>query len=208
MSGSIEFIKIKFSIFLSDSNNYTKVLLISPKIDACNIKINYFPIPLHFCDHNYDKFFIVDDCQVSKDRNRLLNKSFKIDSKSIWQLFFGGQFVFFRHLSSFEKFSGLFGRKLSSNLFCSPNRWHFRTFIQTENPSCKTRSVQNKMILYHCLSKSAMYKQEKRLVQITLLEQPLPIKWEPQSIIYYLPWKFIFVTLNFCLQSSRNAKGF
>jgi hypothetical protein len=35
---------------------------------------------------------------------------------------------------------------------------------------------KTKMVLYHCLSKSAMYKQEKRLVQITLLEQPLPIK--------------------------------
>ncbi len=33
-----------------------------------------------------------------------------------------------------------------------------------------------KMFLYHCLSKSAMYKQEKRLIQITLLEQPHPIK--------------------------------
>ncbi len=30
-------------------------------------------------------------------------------------------------------------------------------------------------------------------------------KVKPQSIIYYLPCKFIFVTLNFCLQSSRNC---
>jgi hypothetical protein len=35
---------------------------------------------------------------------------------------------------------------------------------------------KTKGILYHCLSKSAMYKQEKNLFQITLLEQPLPIK--------------------------------
>ena len=37
-------------------------------------------------------------------------------------------------------------------------------------------NVTTKMILYHCLSRSAMYKQKKSLLQITLLEQPQPIK--------------------------------
>ena len=68
-------------------------------------------------------------------------------------------------------------------------------------------SISNET-LYHCLSKSAMYKQKKSLLQITLLEQPQPIKCKPPSIIFYFPWKFTFVTLNFCLQISRSAKGF
>jgi hypothetical protein len=56
------------------------------------------------------------------------------------------------------------------------NEFSFLTF-KNKNLRNKNKIVSSlQTFLYHCLSKSAMYKQEKRLFQITLLEQPLPIK--------------------------------
>ncbi len=62
-------------------------------------------------------------------------------------------------------------------------------------------------ILYHCLSKSAMYKQKKSLLQITLLERPLPIKWQPQSIIYYLPLEIHLCDFKLLLAEFKKCKG-
>ncbi len=45
---------------------------------------------------------------------------------------------------------------------------------------------QKTKVLYHCLSKSAMYKQKNFQIQITLLEGPWPIKWKHQWIIFTL----------------------
>ncbi len=50
--------------------------------------------------------------------------------------------------------------------------------LQVRSKKEQFRNLQIEILnfLYHCLSKSAMYKQKKSLLQITLLKQPLPIK--------------------------------
>ncbi len=56
------------------------------------------------------------------------------------------------------------------DLICNP----FLMKVKDRATKVSIESING--VLYHCLSKSAMYKQEKNLFQITLLEQPLPIK--------------------------------